>query len=83
MSFSASHLILQFNVFVDCCDGSDEYDGSINCPNTCFTGGNVAYRRIQYGEKISNRGSIDTKVVLHRLDVADSVQKLNGNQFIL
>ena len=20
---------------VDCCDGSDEYDGSVDCPNTC------------------------------------------------
>ena len=23
------------NCFSDCCDGSDEYDGTVTCPNTC------------------------------------------------
>lgn len=42
-------------------------------------GGNVEYRRTQYSATMNNRGSIDTKVVLNRLDVAESVQKLKGN----
>jgi len=29
--------------FSDCCDGSDEYESSIHCPNTCIMGGNVNY----------------------------------------
>ncbi|KAL5147800.1 Glucosidase 2 subunit beta [Glycine soja] len=26
---------------LNCCDGSDEYDGTICCPNTCVMGGNA------------------------------------------
>lgn len=29
---------------VDCCDGSDEFDGAIYCPNTCIMGGSIEYK---------------------------------------
>ncbi|MBA0577410.1 hypothetical protein Golob_000090, partial [Gossypium lobatum] len=30
----------------DCCDGSDEYDGQVKCPNTCWEAGKVARDRL-------------------------------------
>ncbi|KAG1338866.1 hypothetical protein COCNU_04G011720 [Cocos nucifera] len=33
--------------FVDCCDGSDEYNGNVNCPNTCWEAGKVAREKLQ------------------------------------
>lgn len=30
----------------DCCDGSDEYDGKVKCPNTCWEAGKVARDRL-------------------------------------
>lgn len=30
----------------DCCDGSDEYDGIVKCPNTCWEAGKVARDRL-------------------------------------
>lgn len=41
-------------------------------------GGNLAYKRIDYGAAIGNR-FVDRKVVQSRLDVGDSVQKLTGS----
>ncbi|XVF53208.1 hypothetical protein PTKIN_Ptkin05aG0082000 [Pterospermum kingtungense] len=35
----------------DCCDGSDEYDGQVKCPNTCWEVGKVA--RVRPLKKIS------------------------------
>lgn len=31
----------------DCCDGSDEYDGKVNCSNTCWEAGKVARDRLK------------------------------------
>lgn len=31
----------------DCCDGSDEYNGNVNCPNTCWEAGKVAREKLQ------------------------------------
>ncbi|XP_074367584.1 uncharacterized protein LOC141708014 isoform X2 [Apium graveolens] len=66
----------------DCCDGSDEYDGHMNCPNTCVMGGNLAYKRIDYGAAIGNQ-FVDSKIVQSRLDVGDSVQKLTGLKVVI
>ncbi|KAL1824124.1 hypothetical protein ACET3Z_010902 [Daucus carota] len=66
----------------DCCDGSDEYDGRMNCPNTCVMGGNLEYKRIDYGATTGNR-FVDRKVVQNRLDVGDSVQKLTGLKVVI
>lgn len=32
---------------VDCCDGSDEYDGKVNCSNTCWEAGKVARDKLK------------------------------------
>ena len=47
---------------VDCCDGSDEYDGTIRCPNTCVMGGNIAYPskgRVSIRKNIEHSTSTD------------------------
>ncbi|KAI4343345.1 hypothetical protein L6164_010706 [Bauhinia variegata] len=31
----------------DCCDGSDEYDGKVKCPNTCWEAGKVARDKLK------------------------------------
>ncbi|KAL5715654.1 Glucosidase 2 subunit beta [Ranunculus cassubicifolius] len=31
----------------DCCDGSDEYDGRVNCSNTCWEAGKVARDKLK------------------------------------
>lgn len=33
--------------YADCCDGSDEYDGKVNCPNTCWKAGKVARDKLK------------------------------------
>ncbi|KAJ8439972.1 LOW QUALITY PROTEIN: hypothetical protein Cgig2_008355 [Carnegiea gigantea] len=38
------HLILSWISCADCCDGSDEYDGAVYCPNTCVMGAGIAYK---------------------------------------
>lgn len=35
----------------DCCDGSDEYDSEVKCPNTCWEAGKVARDKLK--KKIS------------------------------
>jgi len=30
----------------DCCDGSDEYDGTVNCQNTCWEAGKEARQKL-------------------------------------
>lgn len=31
----------------DCCDGSDEYDGKVKCPNTCWEAGKVSRDKLK------------------------------------
>lgn len=40
---------IYFNVLLcsDCCDGSDEYDGKVKCPNTCWEAGKVARDKLK------------------------------------
>ncbi|KAL4321323.1 hypothetical protein AHAS_Ahas14G0099000 [Arachis hypogaea] len=33
--------------FGDCCDGTDEYDGKVTCPNTCWEAGKVARDKLK------------------------------------
>lgn len=65
-------------MFIDCCDGSDEFDGSIICHNTCVMGGNVAYNTINYGSTTADLGSVDVKVTGKGVISEDSTQKLQG-----
>lgn len=43
--------LLWSNVFcfpgIDCCDGTDEYDGKVKCPNTCWEAGKVARDKLK------------------------------------
>ncbi|KAB1227720.1 Glucosidase 2 subunit beta [Morella rubra] len=34
-------------VIANCCDGSDEYDGKVKCPNTCWEAGKVARDKLK------------------------------------
>lgn len=36
-----------FLLFVDCCDGSDEYDGKVKCSNNCWEAGKVARDKLK------------------------------------
>lgn len=33
--------------FADCCDGSDEYDNKVKCPNNCWEAGKVARDKLK------------------------------------
>lgn len=64
-------------MFVDCCDGSDEYDGSINCPSTCIMGGNVVYKSDHSTSKVSdlvNRHGGNKSAI----SMDDLIEKLKG-----
>lgn len=39
------HLLILLHV--DCCDGSDEYNGKSNCPNTCWEAGKAAREKLK------------------------------------
>lgn len=39
-------LLMLVNI-LDCCDGSDEYDGAVKCPNTCWEAGKVARDKLK------------------------------------
>lgn len=73
-TFSSSY---GFNIFLDCCDGSDEYDGSVHCTNTCVMGGHIEYMTGSSISTIRDMDSIDakeTKSVVYE----DMIQKLIG-----
>jgi hypothetical protein len=72
-------IFFSFFSLSDCCDGSDEYDGSIICPNTCVMGGHAEYRRVNYGSKVNKFGSVGTKQKNVPLNGEDTVQKIQGN----
>lgn len=44
-----SHVCFVFicQLLADCCDGSDEYDGKVKCPNTCWEAGKVARDKLK------------------------------------
>lgn len=61
----------------DCCDGSDEYDGGIMCPNTCIMGGNVEYKSENY-ISTSNLHSTEVKQKIIGINLEDLIQTLAG-----
>jgi hypothetical protein len=88
--FSAFNFELQFsfNIDADCCDGSDEYDGTIHCPNTCVMGGNAENMYGNYNSKVSDQGIFAEKEVKDGVKSEESVHNVNGkflsnNCFIL
>ncbi|KAK8651072.1 hypothetical protein V6N13_140687 [Hibiscus sabdariffa] len=40
----------------DCCDGSDEYDGKVKCPNTCNKAGKVAIESLKRKIEVYQEG---------------------------
>lgn len=59
MKFAFSIRLMKLVNFADCCDGSDEYDSGINCPNTCVMGGNLEYRAKNFVSSIDSKESKD------------------------
>ncbi|KAK3043346.1 hypothetical protein RJ639_002648 [Escallonia herrerae] len=74
--------VLSTHLIVDCCDGSDEYDGSVICPNTCIMGGNVPYKMVNHATT-GDLGSVDTLKNRNGIKFEDSVQKLKGFAYAL
>ncbi|MBA0655840.1 hypothetical protein Goklo_008264 [Gossypium klotzschianum] len=62
----------------DCCDGSDEYDGSILCPNTCIMGGNVEYKTEEYVSTTTHLHSTKLKEMKIGIKLEDLIQTLAG-----
>lgn len=69
-------------IFVDCCDGSDEYDSSIKCPNTCVMGGNIEYKAQSYISTINDAGSIDARGAKIPVNKEDLIERLKGILFV-
>lgn len=38
---------MKYEHLTDCCDGSDEYFGKVNCSNTCWEAGKIARERMK------------------------------------
>lgn len=55
------------NIVPDCCDGSDEYDGKIKCPNTCWEAGKMARDKLKKKITTYNEG-----VTLRRKEIEQS-----------
>lgn len=72
-----------FNIFVDCCDGSDEYDGNIFCPNTCVMGGNIAYKSNNYISTTRDVMNIVNRKAKEEITKEEGLfEKLIGKNFI-
>ncbi|PQM41611.1 glucosidase 2 subunit beta [Prunus yedoensis var. nudiflora] len=73
--------------FCDCCDGSDEYDGSVNCPNTCIMGGNIEYKTDHHfsrvGGLVGDLGHVGAKQAKSGVSLDDLIQKLKGLKILL
>lgn len=66
----------------DCCDGSDEYESSIRCPNTCVMGGNLNYvYKPRTEHKSTDRqlnSTNDPKELKTVMNLQDMVKNLQG-----
>ena len=43
-------------IFSDCCDGSDEYESGVTCPNTCEELGRAAREEAKRREELISQG---------------------------
>ncbi|XP_021280466.1 glucosidase 2 subunit beta isoform X2 [Herrania umbratica] len=66
----------------NCCDGSDEYDGGIMCPNTCIMGGNVEFKSESY-ISTSNLPSTEVKQTMIGINLEDLIQTLADLKMII
>ncbi|VAH63983.1 unnamed protein product [Triticum turgidum subsp. durum] len=63
----------------DCCDGSDEYESGIHCPNTCKKRHDAAETDNGVSElSVAHLGGTDIISSKHTLDIEDLIQKLRG-----
>lgn len=73
---------------VDCCDGSDEYDGQAKCPNTCWEAGKVARDKLKkkiatYQEGVKLRKQEIEKAKLSLEKDGAELSKLKNEESIL
>ncbi|GAU22607.1 hypothetical protein TSUD_135070, partial [Trifolium subterraneum] len=61
----------------DCCDGSDEYDGTIHCPNTCVMGGNAENMYGNYNSKVNDQGIFAEREAKDGVKSEESVHNVN------
>ncbi|XP_075083054.1 uncharacterized protein LOC107787249 isoform X6 [Nicotiana tabacum] len=66
----------------DCCDGSDEYDSTVNCPNTCVMGGDFSYQTRSYGSRRKHLDLIGGKNA-NGVNMDDSAQRLQGLKILV
>lgn len=62
----------------DCCDGSDEYDGKVKCPNTCWEAGKVAREKLK--KKIA---TYQEGVTLRKKEVEQAKQAFSKDEAYL
>lgn len=73
-------------MYPDCCDGSDEYNTSINCPNTCIMGGNLEYKTETFISTANGNGNVHStgsKEKKGGVSFEDLIQKLKGLKIIV
>ena len=66
-------------MFLDCCDGSDEYESGVHCPNTCRSSRDTA--EVDNGVSELSVAQLDGTDVItskHTVDIEDLIQKLRG-----
>uniref|UniRef100_A0A9I9DII6 Uncharacterized protein n=1 Tax=Cucumis melo TaxID=3656 RepID=A0A9I9DII6_CUCME len=70
-----------WEVHRDCCDGSDEYEGNIFCPNTCVMGGNM----YKSNNDVSTTRDVDIVIrkVKEEITKEDLFQKLTGLKLVI
>ncbi|XP_020099222.1 glucosidase 2 subunit beta isoform X2 [Ananas comosus] len=63
----------------DCCDGSDEYNSGINCPDTCIKGQKISKTwNHNHESREANLNAADGFPSKSRLDLEDLIMKLRG-----
>ncbi|WMV49015.1 hypothetical protein MTR67_042400 [Solanum verrucosum] len=67
---------------MDCCDGSDEYDSNVNCPNTCVMGGDFSYQTRRYRSRRKHLDRIGGRNA-NEVNMADSAQRLKGLKILV
>lgn len=53
-------------VCLDCCDGSDEYNSSVSCPNTCWESGKAAREKLKKNIAAHQEGLVIRKLEVEK-----------------
>lgn len=65
-------------MIVDCCDGSDEYDGNINCQNRCIKNENVLQKKDDNTLTKTSSYVVNVHERNGKNNLEDLIQKLKG-----